>query len=219
MKRVTAAVAVALLTPALLFAAQFVTKRGDTLQSVAQANNMTVAQLATLNPNLKLTSYQTVIVSTPIAPPVTPPVAPSQGALQVYTTFYASGDNTPAGSTQIDLGGHSGNAGGTGTYQDPITLAVGGSIINGQEIDDYPYGMMFYFPDLKKYFIAEDFCGDGNSPQTKACHKSEVPGYVQLDLYAGNGNLESCEDRLTGIRSVVFNPASNLQVDTSPICK
>ncbi|MET4804422.1 hypothetical protein ABIA96_007028 [Bradyrhizobium sp. LB11.1] len=50
--------------------------------------------------------------------------------------LYASGDNAPAGSTQVDLDGHSDNAGGTGTFNDPVTLAVGGSIINGKEVDD-----------------------------------------------------------------------------------
>lgn len=33
---------------------------------------------------------------------------------EAYNTLYAAGDNTPAGSIQIDLGGYSGNAGGTG---------------------------------------------------------------------------------------------------------
>ena len=95
---------------------------------------------------------------------------------EAYNTLYASGDNTPAGSTQIDLGGHSGNAGGTGTYTDPITLATGGSVINGKEVDDYPYGTEFYIPAFRKYFIATDFCGDGASPQNEPCHKSERAG-------------------------------------------
>lgn len=140
--------------------------------------------------------------------------------MNVYTTFYASGDNTPRGSTQIDLGGHSGNAGGTGTYADPITLAVGGSLINGKETDDYPYGTMFYFPDLKKYFKASDFCGDGNTPQNEACHTDiDHPGVIQVDLYAGKGNFDSCEDNLTGIRAVIINPANNLPTDIAPLCK
>lgn len=170
-------------------------------------------------------------VVSPVVPPIvtppsvpTPPIVPTPPVvgmnLTVYTTFYASGDNTPRGSTQIDLGGHSGNAGGTGTYTDPITLAVGGSLINGKEIDDYAYGTMFYFPDLKKYFVAKDFCGDGNSPQNAACHTdTDHPGVVQVDLYAGNGNFLSCEDNLTGIRAVIINPANNLPTDTTPLCK
>lgn len=157
-------------------------------------------------------------VVTPVPTPPTVPATP-EATMKVYTTFYASGDNTPKGSTITYLDGKEGNAGGTGTFQDPITLAVGHSIINGKDIADYPYGTMFYFPDLKKYFRAEDTCGDGNQPQNKPCHKSEKPGYVQLDLYAGNGNFTSCENKLTGIRDVIQNPPTNLPVDTTPLCK
>jgi hypothetical protein len=58
------------------------------------------------------------------------PVIPSAGEIHlgVYNTLYASGENTASGSTQIDLVGHSGDANGAGTYNDPMTLAVGGSL-------------------------------------------------------------------------------------------
>jgi hypothetical protein len=117
--------------------------------------------------------------------------------------------NTPRGSTQIDLGGHSGNAG--GTYSDPITLAVGHSIINGKDIGDYAYGTKFYVPNLRKYFTAADACGDGNTPQAGPCHTG-FNGHVWLDLYVGgslaNGVL-SCEDSITDLHLVIENLASN----------
>lgn len=166
------------------------------------------------------------IVSPAPKPPVgsnpTPPSVPTspETTVNVYTTFYASGDNTPRGSTITFLDGKEGNAGGTGTYTNPITLAVGHSISNGKDTADYAYGTLFYFPDLKKYFVAQDTCGDGTAPQNGACHKDiDHPGIVQLDLYAGNGSFENCEDNLTGIRSVVMNPANNLAVDITPLCK
>lgn len=157
------------------------------------------------------------------APSPTPVPAPSTGSevrFVAYNTLYASGDNTPAGSTQVDLGGHSGTAGGTGTFADPVTLAVGGSIISGKEIDDYAYGTKFYIPAFRKYFIATDFCGDGNQPQNEACHKSEEPGKVQIDLYAGNASgsgVLNCEDNLTGDHLMIENPASNYAVVAGPI--
>ncbi len=163
-------------------------------------------------------------VPTPVAPPptvqppTTTPTPPSSATGEVrfvaYTTGYAALDNTPRGSTQIDLGGHSGNAGGTGTYSDPITLAVGHSIINGNDIGDYPYGTKFYVPNLRKYFTAADTCGDGNQPQNGPCH-SGYNGHVWLDLYVG-GSLQSgvlsCEDGITDLHLVIQNPASNYSV-------
>lgn len=160
-----------------------------------------------------------VVVPTPPVPtPSTPPVvvsgAPGELRFVAYTTGYAALDNTPRGSTQIDLGGHSGNAGGTGTYADPITLAVGHSIINGVDIGDYPYGTKFYVPNLRKYFAATDSCGDGNTPQNGPCHTG-FSGHVWLDIYVG-GSLQnavlSCEDSITDLHLVIENPASTYLV-------
>lgn len=149
-------------------------------------------------------------------PPVVPPTQPSQGEIRyvAYTTGYAALDNTPRGSTQIDLGGHSGNAGGTGSYDNPITLAVGHSIVNGKDIGDYPYGTKWYVPNLRKYFTAADSCGDGNTPQNGPCHTG-YQGHVWLDLYVGNSlqnGVLSCEDSITDLHLVIQNPASNYTV-------
>jgi hypothetical protein len=168
------------------------------------------------------TSTPPVVIPTPLPTPTPTPPTTSGNEIRftAYNTLYASGDNTPAGSTQIDLGGHSGNAGGTGTYNDPITLAVGGSLASGSEVDDYPYGTKFYIPAFRKYFIAEDFCGDGSAPQNEPCHKSEMPGYSQLDLYAGDAGgsgVLDCEDSLTGTHLMIENPASNYAVVPGPI--
>ena len=153
--------------------------------------------------------------TTPPPPPVATSTPSGEIRFEAYNTLYASYDNTPKGSTETDLGGHTGTAGGTGTYADPVTLAVGGSIINGKEIDDYAYGTKFYIPAFRKYFIATDFCGDGNAPQNEPCHKSEEPGKPQLDLYAGTTNnsaVLACEDADTGDHLMIENPASNYAV-------
>ena len=161
----------------------------------------------------------------PVPPPVpTPP--PTSGEIiltNVYTTGYANFDNTPAGSNATDLGGHSGTTGGNGTYSNPTTVAVGGSIINGKEIDDFPYGTIFYVPSLEKYFKATDFCGDGNTPQNQPCHSlAQAPkgATLWLDLWVGGGsaNQSSCEDAMTQLRTVYENPPSNLPVIAGEIC-
>lgn len=161
-----------------------------------------------------------------VPPPVSPPTTnPSEIILNnVYTTGYANADNTPAGSNAKNLGGHSGTTGGNGTYLNPTTVAVGGSIINGKEIDDFPYGTIFYVPNLRKYFIATDFCGDGNSPQTQPCHSlSQAPkgATLWIDLFVGGGsaNQSSCEDAMTGLNTVIENPAPNYAVVSGDICQ
>jgi hypothetical protein len=118
-------------------------------------------------------STPTAPITPPAAPPVltpptdpvtTPPVINGEIILSnVYTTGYANADNTPAGSDETDLGGIQGVTGGTGAYTDPMTVAVGHSIIGGVDIPDYAYGTMFYVPNTRKYYEAEDTCGDGNN--------------------------------------------------------
>ena len=162
----------------------------------------------------------------PTVPPVVPPPPPITGEIvltNVYTTGYANADNTPAGSNATNLGGISGITGGTGTYANPTTVAVGGSIINGKEIDDFPYGTIFYVPSLEMYFKATDFCGDGNSPQTQPCHDlAQAPAGATLwiDLYVGGGsaNQDACESNMTELRTVYENPPSNLPVIAGEIC-
>ena len=165
----------------------------------------------------------------PVVPPVTPPPVtppPTTGEIvltNVYTTGYANADNTPAGSNATNLGGHSGTTGGNGTYQNPTTVAVGGSIINGKEIDDFPYGTIFYVPSLEMYFKATDFCGDGNTPQNQPCHSlSTAPkgATLWIDLFVGGGsaNQNACESNMTQLRTVIENPNPNYPVISGTIC-
>lgn len=161
----------------------------------------------------------------PVTPPVvTPPVNPPSTSGEVkfiaYTTGYGYPDNTPAGNAISNPIIHSG-AGGTGTYADPITLAVGHSITNGKDTLDYPAGTRFYVPNLRKYFIVEDTCGDGNQPQNGPCHTG-FNGHVWVDLWVGgtsatkNATL-ACEDTITDLHEVIENPASTYAVVTGPV--
>ena len=211
--------------PLLAFAAitSYTTHGGDTIAKVASKLNETPAEFVAAYPNAVLQRGQT-FTSGIVTPPVVPPVAPGEIILNnVYTTGYANADNTPAGSNATNLGGHSGVTGGNGSYASPTTVAVGGSIIGGKEVDDFPYGTIFYVPNLRKYFVATDFCGDGNSPQNQPCHSlAQAPkgATLWIDLFVGGGsaNEGNCESAMTGLNTVVENPPANLAVVTGDIC-
>lgn len=103
-----------------------------------------------------------------------------------------------------------------------MTVAVGHSIINGQDILDYPKGTKFYMPYLRKYFIVEDSCGDGSKPQNGPCHIGYPSGATSwLDVYVGKGSSNSsadnCMNQITNIHQVIQNPAANYPVVTGEI--
>ena len=162
-----------------------------------------------------------------IPPPVVPPPAtppPNSGEIvlnNVYNTFYGWPDNTPAGAVTT-IQGVNGTAGGTGTFTDPITMATGFSLAGGKETDDYAAGTKFYDPNLRKYFVIGDTCGDGSSPQTEPCHVSEIKGTIQLDSWVGGQGLSSsgtlaCEDTLTRVGVLIENPKSTYAVVVGPV--
>ncbi len=149
------------------------------------------------------------------------PPAPGEIRFSAYTTGYGWPDNTPPGGAVSNPVIHS-SAGGTGTYSDPITLAVGHSIISGQDYLDYPAGTKFYIPALRRYFIVEDTCGDGNAPQNGPCHTSDDPNHPQLDLWVGgqgaaSAAVFSCESAITEVHLVIQHPASTYRVVSGPI--
>ena len=165
-----------------------------------------------------------VATTTPpvVVPAITPPViTPSnEQRFTAYTTGYGWPDNTPAGSAISHPVIHQ-SAGGTGTYADPITIAVGHSITNGVDTTDYISGTRFYIPDLRRYFIVEDTCGDGSQPQNGPCHTG-FQGHVWLDIWVGGGsanvdNVYSCEDAITATHLVIENPAPNYAVISGPV--
>ena len=148
----------------------------------------------------------------------TPPAA---GELRyiAYTTGYASLDNTPPGSTVIALNGRTGHAGGTGTFEDPITLAVGHSITNGKGVGDFAYGTTWYVPNLRKYFVAKDTCGDGASPQNGPCHTG-YRGHVWLDLFVGASRqhaVRKCQESITDLHLVIQHPRPDYAVVPGPV--
>ena len=114
----------------------------------------------------------------------------------VYLTGYTYFDNTPPGA-DISYPTVHREAGGTGTYDDPITLAVGHSRMDGRDILDIASGTRIYIPVVRKYFVVEDTCGDGENPQLSGCHvlsteAQAVGARYWFDLWiGGEGENES----------------------------
>jgi hypothetical protein len=144
-----------------------------------------------------------------------PSIASAEQQFEVYLTGYSWFDNTPRGSAAIAKPVIHRQAGGTGTYQDPITLAVGHSKRGGPKMD-FPAGTLFYFPRLRKYAIVEDLCGDGPRPENGACHIGKG-GRHWVDIYvggksSGNAAANNCMNRLTGFQMTIINPSSGYAV-------
>ena len=122
-------------------------------------------------------------------------------------TGYSFQDNTPPSSTVISLPVIHKVAGGTGTFDDPITAAVPGHADSGVET---PAGTKFYVADLKRYFIVED------------SGASKARGVRHFDLYVGGENFsradsEDCMNSYTGIHTVIFDPGPGHDVTVGPL--
>ena len=126
----------------------------------------------------------------------------------VFVTGYTYWDNSPPGSAQIARPIIHDRAGGTGTWKDPITVAVGFG-------PRFPFGTKFYLPELKKYFIVEDLCG--------ACSDGRNGGAYTLDIWldgsdTSSSGATSCANRITGVQPAIKGPDSDLPVDSGSVC-
>ena len=133
-----------------------------------------------------------------------------------YMTGYSYWDNTPPGSSAIARPVIHQRAGGTGTFNDPITIAVGHSIVGGRQTLDFAEGTVFYIGAIQKYAIVEDVCGDGPTPQNGPCHSGRN-GLPWLDIYVGGANAgvevsNECMRRITGVHSFIINPQAGYPV-------
>ena len=148
---------------------------------------------------------------------------PASGELlfpKVYVTAYSWFDNTPAGSPSISHPVLHRTAGGAGTYENPVTLAVGHSLETGEDVMDIPAGTRIYVPSIRRYFMVEDTCGDGPSPEDGPCHSgAEEFGDASLwiDLWIGGEGgsaalAQRCAKAITGVHIVILNPGQNYLV-------
>lgn len=149
-------------------------------------------------------------------------IAPDkEQSMNVFLTGYSWWDNTPRGSAQIARPVIHRTAGGVGTYEDPITLAVGHKKTGGRSVMDYRPGTRFYIEKLQKYAIVEDMCGDGPRPQDGPCHTGHR-GHDWIDIYVGGrrmdeASVDACMRHITGIQSVVLNPRPGYPVTPGEI--
>lgn len=168
-------------------------------------------------------SAAVLAASAVLAAPTGAAAAPEPATITAYVTGYSYWDNTPPGSAAISHPVIHSRAGGTGTYDDPVTVAVGHSIEGGKQTLDWPRGTRFYIPNLQRYFIVEDTCGDGNTPQNGPCHTGYPSGTsTWLDVYVDGANAsrsqsDACMSRITGRSTVVVNPDQGYKVSAGPI--
>jgi resuscitation-promoting factor RpfB len=125
-----------------------------------------------------------------------------------FVTGYTYWDNSPPGSAQIARPVLHKRAGGSGTYRNPITVAVGFG-------PEFAFGTRFYLPKLKKYFIVEDLCG--------ACGRSRAGAAYTIDIWLDGRNLSrgraaACSYRVTGKQTAIRKPSSGLPVRSGSVC-
>jgi hypothetical protein len=128
--------------------------------------------------------------------------------LTIWLTGYSWQDNTPPGSSTVGEPVLHKEAGGTGTYADPITVAVPG---HKGDMDWQP-GTRFYLPTVQRYVIVED-SGAAKPPSGADTH---------LDMWIGGQDgtkdtTDDCENSLTGDVPAIVNPPEGEAVMSGPI--
>ena len=130
----------------------------------------------------------------------------SASTTNVTLTFYGWPDNDPPNSSRIHHPGpppRHGSAGGSGTYDNPTTVAV--------QAGRWPPGTRMYLPYLSKYLIVEDSCA--------GCRGNWID--VWVGGAGGNGAaVIACEHRLTpsGQVPVEIDPSEGKPVQAGGLC-
>lgn len=148
----------------------------------------------------------------------TPPPTPTPNLFaglrieNFYVTFYGWPDNDPPGNTiaypkRRYSGSFHDNAGGIGTYKNPITFA--------SDPEHIALGSIYYVISLQKYTVMEDLC--------TGCIDSWDSSTKHIDIWMDSNSgfeeeLLRCQRRQTRKSvEVVLNPPANLPVDTTPL--
>jgi 3D (Asp-Asp-Asp) domain-containing protein len=125
---------------------------------------------------------------------------PARAASQYKVTFYGSPDNDPPCSADIAHPVIHEKAGGTGTFEDPITVAT--------HEGSFAPGTRMYVPSLEKYLIVEDTCA--------SCGADHIDIWMESDCQSDA--VLACEDAWTPDEpvDVEINPPAGRSVSTTP---
>jgi len=148
------------------------------------------------------------------SPSRSPAASPTGGQRRAfYVTFYGAAVNTPPGSRDIAYPTAHRQAGGTGTYRDPITLAT--------DRTEVAVGTVVYYAPLRRYFVMEDSCTDCEE-EWRGRGPAGGPRFPHIDLWTGTATDDGiirCENSLTrdGQSTVLVDPPPNLPVSPGPL--
>ncbi len=201
--------------PAQAPAGEYVVRAGDTLAGIAAAHGVTWQQLwagnrtTVPNPSRIFVGQRLRLPGVTGSAPTPAPVAPASPArqLRIELTGYSWQDNTPPGSATVSHPIVHKAAGGTGTYADPITVAVPSS---GKGM--YPAGTRFYLPTVHRYVIVED---TGASPASAG-----VDAHLDMWIDGRDGTraaTDACMDQITGTVAAELNPPQGRPVTAGPV--
>jgi hypothetical protein len=189
----------------------FLLARAVTIQKISElpSKNSSVLSNETSQPSPTSTLGVTLTpTATASATPTAIPTAkPSVGqTVNMYVTFYGWPDNDPPGAGIAYPKVHS-QAGGTGTYQDPLTFAT-----DPKEIKP---ASRIYITYLKKYGIMEDLCA--------GCVDDWEEGKYHIDPWISSNDsfaeeVIDCEHKWTRQSTpVILNPPPDLEVSSQPL--
>lgn len=159
------------------------------------------------HPGLKFLAIVLLLLVLPATTNISIVNAASAKTVHPFVTFYGFLDNSPPGKAIAFPVIHS-EAGGVGTFKNPITFAT--------DKNEFAPGTIVYVPFLKKYFIMEDDCVQCDT-DFQTSHKLHIDLWTGGDANSGQ-DLINCEDSLTrNSAQVIVHPASNLAVNTQPL--
>jgi uncharacterized protein YkwD len=141
----------------------------------------------------------------PTATATTPPASTEQ-VLRGFVTGYTYADNDPPNSDAIayeDVRPGTRGAGGVGTYENPVTVAV-------QTTAKHAPGTIFYLPNLRRYFIVEDACSTSHSAPSGCTSDFDV----WIDGRNTPDGGDKCMYAQTGTYNFIKNPRPDYVTNT-----
>jgi Raf kinase inhibitor-like YbhB/YbcL family protein len=128
--------------------------------------------------------------------------------LTVYFTLYGYPDNSPPGDGISYPMVHQ-TAGGTGTYDDPVTFAT--------DRNEEPPGTRIYVPAFLKYAIMEDGCSECNTAWN-ANKQYRFDFWLSSNASSDSCKVNACELHWTQNQTTVeINPPPGRPVDPTPL--